>query len=62
MEEQNLSLNLTIDEVNKIMSALGNLPYIQVCQVINKIQRQVGEQMTPDIEKIVRQEEAETQQ
>ena len=59
MENQNqtVQLNLTIDQVNKIMSALGNLPYVQVCQLIDQIQKQVGAQLTPDIEKIVNQPE-----
>lgn len=60
MEENTLELNLTIEEVNKIMGALGQQPYIQVCQLINKIQQQVGKQLTPDIEKIVNRPEQVT--
>lgn len=44
-EEKIIGLNLNIDELNKILSALGNLPYIQVFQLINKIQMQVGNQI-----------------
>ena len=39
------------------MTALGNMPYIQVCQLINKIKNQVGGQLAPDIEKIVNQQQ-----
>ncbi|MEL7001648.1 MAG: hypothetical protein AAFN93_02815 [Bacteroidota bacterium] len=55
MENKSLTLELSLEEINKIMTALGNLPYIQVNQIINKIQQQVGRQMAPDIEKIVNQ-------
>jgi hypothetical protein len=45
MNQNDLGLSLSLDDVNKIMTALGNMPYIQVFQVINKIQKQVSEQM-----------------
>lgn len=40
-----ISLNLSPEDINKIMTALSNLPYIQVYQLINKIQMQVVPEM-----------------
>lgn len=40
-----LKLNLTLDETNMVLAALGNLPYAQVNQLINKIQVQAKEQL-----------------
>jgi hypothetical protein len=42
---EKIELKLTIDEINKIMSALGQLPYIQVFELIASIQQQVTEQI-----------------
>ena len=35
-----INLKLSVDEINKVLSALGNMPYIQVFELINKISRQ----------------------
>lgn len=48
--EKTLSIELTLEEINKIMTALGNLPYVQVYQIISKIQMQAGNQMTPELQ------------
>lgn len=40
-----ISLNLSLEEVNAILSALGEHPYIQVYELIQKIQHQAGEQV-----------------
>lgn len=45
-----ISLKLSIEDINKIMTALSNLPYIQVYQLINKIQLQAGQQVVPEME------------
>lgn len=39
------SIDLTPEEINKVLSALGNLPYIQVHDLINKIKDQAEEQL-----------------
>lgn len=43
MEE--LTLKLTLNEVNLILTGLGNMPYIQVSELIQKIQSQAKEQL-----------------
>jgi len=42
-----MQLELTIDQINVIMSALGNAPYIQVAPVIAEIQKQAQPQINP---------------
>ena len=37
-------ITLTIDEVNKILNALGQQPYVHVYELINSIQQQVTDQ------------------
>ncbi len=39
------SLNLTLEEINKILEGLGGLPYIQVFELISKIQAQTQAQL-----------------
>jgi len=39
-EKQEISIELTLGEINQILEALGGLPYRQVYQLIGKIQRQ----------------------
>ncbi|MDP4262879.1 MAG: hypothetical protein Q8941_10135 [Bacteroidota bacterium] len=43
MEKTNLIL--TIDEINKILGALGQQPYVHVFELINTIQQQVTDQL-----------------
>ena len=40
-----MTLDLTIEQVNTILNALGNGPYHQVAALIAEIQRQGQEQM-----------------
>lgn len=40
-----IELSLSIDEINKILEALGNRPYVEVFQLIDKIQQQAGSQL-----------------
>lgn len=42
---QTLQLNLSIDEINIILEALGEQPYVKVSQIIGKIQQQASEQL-----------------
>jgi len=44
-ETQEISLQLTLGEVNQILDGLGGLPYRQVYQLIGKIQRQAETQL-----------------
>ncbi|MEM0995867.1 MAG: hypothetical protein AAGN35_02260 [Bacteroidota bacterium] len=37
-------LKLTVEEVNDILAALGNMPYAKVYDVINKIHQQATKQ------------------
>ncbi|MCA2709847.1 MAG: hypothetical protein IM473_04565 [Microcystis sp. M015S2] len=39
-ESEEISLRLTLGEVNQVLEALGTMPYRQVYQLIGKIQRQ----------------------
>lgn len=41
-----LKLQLTIPEVNKVIEALGHLPYLQVYEIISKIHQQAQEQLS----------------
>ena len=40
-----MQLDLTIDQINVIMQALGNAPYITVASVIAEIQKQAAPQV-----------------
>ena len=42
---QQLTLNLTIDEINVILDALGQRPYAEVFQLVEKIQAQSQAQL-----------------
>lgn len=44
-EEQTINLELSLDDVNKILEALGSLPFSQVYQLIGSIQRQAQGQL-----------------
>jgi len=40
-----MTLDLTLDQINVIMGALGNAPYVQVAAVIAEIQKQAAPQV-----------------
>ena len=40
-------LQLKVEEINLILTSLGNLPFIQVHELIGKIQTQASEQLLP---------------
>ena len=42
---EQISINLTLEEVNKILESLGQLPYTDVFQLINKIKAQAEAQV-----------------
>jgi hypothetical protein len=42
---EQISLNLTIEEINQILDALGQMPYTRVFQVIDKIKIQAEAQL-----------------
>ena len=50
-----MKLDLTINEVNAIMQALGNMPYAQVFELIQKIR----EQAQPQVETPAQEENAQ---
>ena len=43
-----MKLELTVEQVNIILNALGNAPYIQVAPVIAEIQKQGQEQLSTE--------------
>jgi len=43
-ENQKVRLELTIDEINLILNALGQLPYVQVVNILNNISKQAEAQ------------------
>lgn len=42
---EQISINLTIEEVNKVLESLGQCPYVEVFQLINKIKAQAEAQI-----------------
>ena len=40
-----IELTLSVAEVNKILEALGEKPFVEVFQLISKIQQQAGAQL-----------------
>ena len=45
-----ITLTVKVEEINMILSALGNLPFIQVHELIAKLQTQATEQLTAHTE------------
>ena len=43
--KQEITITLTLDEVNTILSALGDRPYVQVFELVRKVQEQAAEQV-----------------
>ena len=41
---QKIRLELTIDEINVILNALGQMPYVQVVSILNNISKQAESQ------------------
>ena len=45
MNTQPIKLDLSLEELNKVLTALGNLPYVQVFELITNIQQQAEGQL-----------------
>jgi len=45
MNPVQVNLTLTLDEVNACLTALGNLPYVQVAALVDKIKSQAVPQL-----------------
>lgn len=45
MDTQPITLEVSLDELNKILTALGNLPYLQVYDLIHSIREQAESQL-----------------
>ncbi|MEM7368864.1 MAG: hypothetical protein AAF587_09685 [Bacteroidota bacterium] len=45
---EKIKLELTIDEANVILEALGSMPFVKVYELIGKIQSQASEQLNPE--------------
>jgi hypothetical protein len=48
MANENIKLDLSLQEVNVLLAALGELPAKTSIAVINKIQQQAQPQVTPE--------------
>lgn len=42
---ENINLQLSIEEVNTLLASLGNMPYVQVYSLVQKIQQQASAQL-----------------
>lgn len=42
---QNVNLTLTVQEVNAVLAALGNMPYAQVFELVQKVASQAQPQV-----------------
>jgi len=40
-----MTLELSLEQINAIMAALGNMPFVQVESVVNEIRKQVQPQL-----------------
>jgi len=47
---KDLNFNLTVNEANTILQALGNMPFVQVYPLIQKLQDQAAKQMEGNLE------------
>lgn len=48
MDNKEIELKLTVAETNGILQALGQMPFAQVVNLIQKIQQQASPQIKPD--------------
>ena len=42
---KDINLQITVEEANLLMEALGNLPFVKVYALIGKLQEQAGQQL-----------------
>lgn len=45
-----LNFKLTVNDANTILQALGNMPFVQVYPLIQKLQEQAAQQMEGDLQ------------
>lgn len=45
MDNKEIDLKLTVAEVNGVLQALGQMPFVQVASLIQKIQQQAAPQV-----------------
>jgi hypothetical protein len=45
MDKQDISLQLTADEINLVLEGLGSMPFVKVYTLIGKIQHQAAGQI-----------------
>ena len=43
---ENIKLELSVDEINIILNALSNRPYVEVAELISKIQNEGNKQLS----------------
>jgi len=48
MDNKEIDLKLTVAEVNGVLQALGQMPFVQVVNLVQKIQQQAAPQIKPD--------------
>ncbi|WP_157520708.1 hypothetical protein [Herbidospora daliensis] len=46
-EEKEIPLSLTLGELNVVLEALGNLPYVRVYELIGKLHEQASSVLSP---------------
>lgn len=47
-EQKKLTLTVSVEEANKIFKALGNLPFVEVYELIGKLNEQANSQLRGD--------------
>ncbi|MGZ5025734.1 MAG: hypothetical protein ACXWFX_07260 [Methylobacter sp.] len=46
MDKQNITLQLSAEEINLLLEALGSMPFVRVYNLIGKIQQQASGQLS----------------
>lgn len=44
-----ITLQITVDEANRILEGLGKLPFAEVYQLVAKVQTQASQQLGPEL-------------
>jgi hypothetical protein len=48
MDKQNITLQLSADEINLLLEGLGSMPFVRVYNLVGKIQQQASGQLSDD--------------
>ena len=48
MDQENINLQLSAEEINLLLEGLGNMPFVKVYTLIAKIQQQASVQISKD--------------